>query len=290
MELGLLHPSSVSLPEVKVTVPAPEVSERELLHLCSIPSSRVRSVVQAQSRIDRSRAALMRTVSPADSDSASVATTHLSTDDEQWTASHSTLMPLGQGGGSQLRRACRSGDCSRVRRMLVSGASVHSYDEAFERTALHHAAHHGHADCASLIVEFGADVEAVDLHQETPLHLAAERGHTDMIEVLCRVGGAELKRQSSNGCLPLHYAAMGNHGAAVGLILAILKERGELAGLGSATAFMNPDARRNNWGLTPAELARSKGHADVADQIDAAVAEAVAASMAISGDGGTADC
>jgi len=289
MELGLLHPSSASLPDVKVSVPAPEVSERELLHLCSIPSSRVRSVVQAQSRSDRSRAALMRTVSPANSDSASVATTHLSADDEQWAASHSTLMPLGQGGGSQLRRACRSGDASRVRRMLVSGASVDSYDEAFERTALHHAAHHGHTDCAILLVEFGADVEAVDLHHETPLHLAAERGHTDMIEVLCRVGGAELKRQSCNGCLPLHYAAMGNHGAAVALILAILKERRELDGLGSATAFMNSDARLNNWGLTPAELARSKGHTDVADQIDAIVSAAAPANMAISGDGGTDD-
>ena len=90
--------------------------------------------------------------------------------------------------------------------------------------------------------------------------------------MLCALGGADLCRRSSNGSLPLHYAAVSNHQAATALILSTMKERGELDGLTAATAFMNPDARRNNWGLTPAELARSKGCNELADQIEATLA------------------
>jgi len=241
-----------------------EVSERELAEVNAKAHQS-----GSQARIDRSRAALMRTVSPADSEASAASTM----DDAQWMALHAALMPPGQGGGTLLRKACRTGNAAKVRTLVAAGTSVHSFDEAFERTALHHAAHHGHVDCVRILLELDADVEATDLHHETPAHLAAERGHADVLKVLCNIGGANLRRRASNGGLALHYAAMSNHAAAAMLIVALMKERGELKEVVSATAFLNSDARRNSWGLTPAELARSKGQHDLADQIEVSIAD-----------------
>ena len=77
--------------------------------------------------------------------------------DEQW----QLMIPPGQGGGMKLRRACKEGDVMEIKRLLQAGASVFSYDEAFERTALHYAAQHGHADCCAILVQCGASVASI---------------------------------------------------------------------------------------------------------------------------------
>ena len=111
-------------------------------------------------------------VSPAPSDTSvhSVpATRSVMSREEQW----GTLAHPGYG----LRDACRIGDLERVRSQISSGVSVRSIDEAFERTPLHHAAHTGHAAICELLINSGAQVDAVDIGNQTPMHLAAERGH-----------------------------------------------------------------------------------------------------------------
>mgnify|MGYP003319189623 CR=1 FL=1 len=45
---------------------------------------------------------------------------------------------------------------------------------------IHHAATYGHVDVAKVLIQNGADVNAVDKDKETPLHLAAVNGYVDL--------------------------------------------------------------------------------------------------------------
>lgn len=129
---------------------------------CGKPETSVKRTVHFGA--DRARAVL---ASPTESEASS---TTLGADDVQW----AVLIPPGQQGGSRLRRAARTGNrahraieappppclvnsCAKsklarsilvnadlkVRELIAAGASVHSYCEVFERTALHYAAHNG---------------------------------------------------------------------------------------------------------------------------------------------------
>ena len=44
-----------------------------------------------------------------------------------------------------------------------------------KQTALHYAAWHGHVDVAKVLIQNGADVNAVDKNKSTALHWAAEK-------------------------------------------------------------------------------------------------------------------
>ena len=90
--------------------------------------------------------------------------------------------------GEALRKAAAEGDLARCRALLRSGASPHSCDEAFERTALHYAAQHDRADAIALLLSARASVDARDLCSFTPLHLAAERGSDAAALQLLRFG------------------------------------------------------------------------------------------------------
>jgi len=175
--------------------------------------------------------------------------------EEQW----GTLAHPGYG----LRDACRIGDLERVRSQISSGVSVRSIDEAFERTPLHHAAHTGHAAICELLINSGAQVDAVDIGNQTPMHLAAERGHSSVISVLVKKH-ANLAARTPVGNVPLHYAAQGNHSGAAAMIVALMREQNLLGP--SREAYK---AFRNNWGESPPEAARSRGHSGVAEQLGA---------------------
>lgn len=51
-------------------------------------------------------------------------------------------------------------------------------------TALHFATRGGYNEIASLLIEAGADVRAVNRDRATPLHLAALGGHGDCVLVM----------------------------------------------------------------------------------------------------------
>ena len=53
-----------------------------------------------------------------------------------------------------------------------------------KRTALHIAARYGKTDCAKILIEAGANVEARDKDQKTALHLAAWKKHCGPIQAL----------------------------------------------------------------------------------------------------------
>ena len=75
-----------------------------------------------------------------------------------------------------LLTAARQGDEDEVRRLLADGARVTVVDQG-ARTALHHAASHGHAMLIDLLLEHGAPLDAPDRSGHTAVHLAALGGH-----------------------------------------------------------------------------------------------------------------
>ena len=187
--------------------------------------------------------------------------------EDHWSA----LIPPGKGGGMALRKACKEGEFAAVQMLIGRGASVHSYDEAFERTPLHFAAQAGHKTICALLISHGASVDAVDISCVAPLHLAAERGYADVCEWLCRSGGANVCAKTPSGSTPLHYAANNNHTETASALLAVMKDDGFVRN----TGVFAYDDFRNNWGATPPELAREKGHTQLAEKLEAEVAVAL---------------
>ena len=56
------------------------------------------------------------------------------------------------------------------------------------KTALHFAAIYGHVDVAKVLIQNGADVNAVDVQKCTALHRGAQKGHVDVAKVLLENG------------------------------------------------------------------------------------------------------
>lgn len=168
----------------------------------------------------------------------------------------------------KLRRACKEGNITEIKRLIGAGASVHSFDEAFERTALHYAAQHGHVDCCTVLVQRGAPVASIDLSGHQPLHLAAENGHAAVCSWLCTEGGADVSARTPNGSVALHYAANNNLKDVASLLVDVMKEAGHLHARGANRAY---NTFRNNYGQTPPELARERGHLHLADLLDKAI-------------------
>ena len=206
-----------------------------------------------------------------------------SSKEEQW----ATLIPPGTGGGAKLRRACKEGDYKTTKNLIARGASVHSFDEAFERTPLHFAAMHGHIACAALLIEHGAAADPVDVSNLMPIHLAAEHGKAAMCQWLARTAGANVVARTPNGCTPLQYAVSNNHSQCALALLELMKEQKHLkidnhpnrAALTSEALMRlierggpSPfDPFRDNYGNTAPELARAKGHTKLAEQLELAV-------------------
>ena len=104
---------------------------------------------------------------------------------------------------------------------LETGASLGKLNGS-GTTALHVAARNGYSEIATLLLDYGADVEAkgdeTGRSGETPLHCAASEGHAGLIKIL-RDHGANLATESATGVTALYLAAAGGHSAAVGALL-----------------------------------------------------------------------
>uniref|UniRef100_A0A674CFS1 Poly [ADP-ribose] polymerase n=1 Tax=Salmo trutta TaxID=8032 RepID=A0A674CFS1_SALTR len=108
---------------------------------------------------------------------------------------------------TQLFEACRTGDVSRVKR-LVDTVNVNAKDMAGRKsTPLHFAAGFGRKDVVEHLLETGANVHARDDGGLIPLHNACSFGHAEVVSLLlCQ--GADPNARDSWNYTPLHEAAI----------------------------------------------------------------------------------
>lgn len=80
------------------------------------------------------------------------------------------------------------GELRSVQLLLDHGADINAIDEEYYSTPLGYAAHWGHRDKAALLLERGADVNRAGAPWATPLAWATRRGHGEIVELLKQYG------------------------------------------------------------------------------------------------------
>ncbi len=78
--------------------------------------------------------------------------------------------------------AAESGNIDIVKVLIQNGADVNAVDEN-KQSALHHAAEYGDVELAKVLLENGADVNAIDGDENTALHIAAIFDDDDCVDV-----------------------------------------------------------------------------------------------------------
>jgi ankyrin repeat protein len=154
-----------------------------------------------------------------------------------------------------LFEAAATGHVAAVRRRLESGSEIEDHaDDGY--TALHFAAYFGQLEVARMLLERGADPNAVaqNASRVTPLHSAVAGRHRDLAGLLLALGSSANAVQQG-GWTPLHAAAQNGDEATVGLLL-----------LRGADA-----SRPADDGRTAVDMAIEGGHAALAELLREAV-------------------
>jgi len=143
--------------------------------------------------------------------------------------------------------AMESRDAAQVTEIVMATPSLAYAKDEMNNTLLHLAAYRGYRDLALLLLEKGADVNALAARQFTPLHYAASLGHEQVCRLLVEKG-VEVNAKDSEGQTALHWAAMNNLDSICGLLI-------------ENQALVN---EKNNEGQTPLKLALERNQAEAA--------------------------
>ena len=141
---------------------------------------------------------------------------------------------IADGAYYDVYSACALNDTDRLRELVDQAPDVVTATEDYGMTPLHWAARAGAMECAELLVEKGAAVNALNKAWRTPLPLAVEQDRAAMVRLLA-AHGADLNAQDKKGRTPIHRAMYeGRVAAAEALLEAgadpmVLNKRGKNA-------------------------------------------------------------
>lgn len=155
--------------------------------------------------------------------------------------------------------AATVGDADRLHELLDAEAALATAFSADGFTPLHFAAFFGHPAAAQLLLDRGAEVDALGRGwmTGTALHSAVARSHADVVRMLLAAGADPNVRQSGGGT-PLHAAAGNGDVASVDALL---------------SAGADPSLAKED-GRTILDLAQERGERETIERI----AEALQAS------------
>ena len=105
-----------------------------------------------------------------------------------------------------------------VQRLLDLGVTPNCNNSAFNRTPLHFATEHADEEVSELLLQYGADVDAVDVNEWTPLHRAAKEGHDKVCKVLLCYG-ANVEAVDVYDRTPFRLATVNGHHKASNLLI-----------------------------------------------------------------------
>lgn len=121
--------------------------------------------------------------------------------------------------GTALHVAVSEGNLEIARILIDHGADVEAVSEQQGSRALHLAAQFGDATMLALLLDSRADIEARDGYQGTPLLRAAAGGNADVVRLLLDRGAEIHAREGKYGATPLHEACFQGRFDVVKLLL-----------------------------------------------------------------------
>ena len=175
------------------------------------------------------------------------------------------IIALTSGCAPALVTAAMDRDTERVRTLLNAGADVNSRLSMTGDTALHWAAYYGSIDIIKLLLEKGADVNAINGSRETPLNRAARGNHVDIINFLLNKGADVDSAIAASEALAAQYPNPQHGYAADAKLLAKFAAK-KKTGAAPAVSNSNNESRpssavKSDIDDLPAAMARSRKNA-----------------------------
>ncbi len=108
-----------------------------------------------------------------------------------------------------LLSAIGENDLSQLKSMIDLGADL-SKKGTDEEQPLHFAASIGRNECIKILIENGANIQAVSFNG-TALHIASKNGHLATVKYFVEETDLNIDIKDYTGMTPLHYASYGGH-------------------------------------------------------------------------------